>query len=1033
MNNNANRTNPFPGIRSFEIEEASLFFGREKQIKEVVRRVKEARFLALLGASGSGKSSLIKAGLIPEIFKEEGKENWRLILFRPGNNPIGNLTQAIYKTFKFDLIKDEEVLVEDDVFNKLTASTDGLVSIISDYNKKDFKKTLIIIDQFEELFRFEVIEQAECSFAKATQFVELFLKATVQSEVPIYVTITMRSDFLGDCTKFPGLPEAINDGDYLIPRLTKEEIRQVIVGPVEAYKGRISGQLVDRLLNDVGGDQDLLPILQHSLMRTWDYWQSSSISNQEINTTHYEAIGTMSKALSIHAEEIYSGLDSNGKLIAEKLLKILTDLGNDNRGTRRPTPLHEICFLVDAKEDEVIEVIDQFRSSGRAFLTPGYDLKISPDSIIDISHESIMRVWERLSEWVDEETKSAQLYKRLSKSAELFQDGKTSLWIPPDLDLALKWKEQGSPNFFRAKRYDPLFDRAMTFLEYSRKEYTLDVTRKEEKQKRELKRARRYTIFLGTASLVSIFFLLISLKFKFDSDISVKNAKIEEQRAKKESAEAAKQNKVAVIQKKIAEQQQQIAEQQKYLTEEQKEYAITQQQIAIEQKKYAIEQQMIAEKQTVIAEKKTIEAIEQKKNAFEQKQIADIERTKAEESERNTKRLRLLAIARSIAIQAFEVNKTIKDDLPSLLALQAYNFNKNNNGSENDPDIFKALSETTERNTVFREHKDIVRRVIYDNTGKLVASCSDDGIVIIRNIQNQENIQILKTNTKEQIGLRSLAFSHNGAFIAAGSTDGSVFIWDLSEKKESPLIISAHNIVVNDICFDVTDNVIVTASSDGTVKAISFKNSNSISTIITIEKTKINTVRINLNNILACGSENGEIKLFDLNKQESVPIQISFNGKAVRALEFSPDGKILAVGNSSGVVRCFDLKNSENKYTDLIGHTSGINDICFNSDNKTLASCSFDGTIRIWNYQKSKENPIVLSGHDAWVYGISFSTDGFGLASCSADKSVQLWIINSSKLAEKICKNVTRQLTIEEWNKYIGHDIKYEKICPENP
>ena len=411
----------------------------------------------------------------------------------------------------------------------------------------------------------------------------------------------------------------------------------------------------------------------------------------------------------------------------------------------------------------------------------------------------------------------------------------------------------------------------------------------------------------------------------------------------------------------------------------------------------------------------------------------DKERIKAEESEQNTKRLRLLAIARSMSIQAYEINKTIKDDLPSLLALQAYKFNQNNNGSENDPDIFKALSQTAGKNIIYREHKDVVRRVTYDHSGKFVASCSDDGKVIIREIQNPTGIQILKTNTKDQISLRCLAFNKNGSSIVAGSSNGSVFIWDLESKKENPVIISVHNGLVIDLCFDATDNLIATAGSDGKVKTISLKNSNSVSTIVTFEKTKVNAVRINSENKLVCGSENGKIQIFDLNKETSDPIQLSSGGKAINALGFSSDGKILAAGYSSGIVRCFDLTNSGNKFSDLIGHTSGINNICFNKNNQTLASCSFDGTIRIWNYKKSKENPIILSGHDTWVYGISFSPDGYSLASCSADKSVQLWVISSAKLADGICKKTTRQLTKEEWNKYIGLDINYEKTCPENP
>ena len=132
------------------------------------------------------------------------------------------------------------------------------------------EQLLVLVDQFEELFRVEQDANRHEAENDKAAFVKLLLAATHQSELPIYVVLTMRSDYLGDCAQFWDLPEAINDGQYLIPRLTREQRREVITGPVAVGGAVITPRLVNRLLNDVGDDPDQLPILQHALMRTWD-------------------------------------------------------------------------------------------------------------------------------------------------------------------------------------------------------------------------------------------------------------------------------------------------------------------------------------------------------------------------------------------------------------------------------------------------------------------------------------------------------------------------------------------------------------------------------------------------------------------------------------------------------------------------------------------------------------------------------------------------------------------------------------------
>ena len=296
----------------------------------------------------------------------------------------------------------------------------------------------------------------------------LLLEVREQTNCSIYVVLTMRSDFLGDCAQFPGLPEAINAGQYLVPRLTRDERRAAISGPVGVGGAEIAPVLLTRLVNDVGDNPDQLSILQHALNRTWACWQQEGDGKRPLDLTHYDAIGTMAHALDQHAENAYTELDGERQQrICEKLFKALTDKATDPRGVRRPTTLATLCALAVATAAEVTEVIDVFREPSRSFLMPPAGEALSPETVIDISHESLMRVWERLQAWADEEAQSARMYRRLAETAALHAAGKASLWRDPDLQLALDWQAKEQPTAVWVARYHEGFEPAMGFLQAS--------------------------------------------------------------------------------------------------------------------------------------------------------------------------------------------------------------------------------------------------------------------------------------------------------------------------------------------------------------------------------------------------------------------------------------------------------------------------------------------------------------------------------------------------------------------------------------
>jgi tetratricopeptide (TPR) repeat protein len=487
--------NPFPGLRSFEPDEDHLFFGREKEIDELLRRLRAARFLSVVGTSGSGKSSLVRSGLIPSLhsgFMVTAGTSWRVAVLRPGEDPIGHLAEALDQsgvlgTEDAELATTHRVLME----ATLRRGTLGLVDAVRQAEIPAGDNLLVLVDQFEELFRFRRSRLVDNSRDEAISFVKLLLEATRQTAVSIYVVLTMRSDFIGDCMEYPGLADAVNNGQYLVPRMTRDEVRSAITGPIAVGGGAISPRLVQRLLNELGDNQDQLPVLQHALMRTWDYWQHHHESGEPIDVAAYEAIGTMRQALSLHAEEAYQETRGDrGRQIAERMFKALTDTFSDPRGVRRPTSVLELSGICEATAAEVIEVVEIFRRPGRTFLMPPSAVPLAPRSIIDLSHESLMRGWTRLVEWAEQDRLSASFYVRLSQAAAWFDEGSAGLWRNPELELGLRWKRDNRPTPAWAGRYDGAFDRVLAFLDRSEQEQIRIKTAQEQERKGKLRRAQ---------------------------------------------------------------------------------------------------------------------------------------------------------------------------------------------------------------------------------------------------------------------------------------------------------------------------------------------------------------------------------------------------------------------------------------------------------------------------------------------------------------------------------------------------------------
>lgn len=471
--------NPFPGLRSYEIREADLFFGRDDQRFELLDRLRRFRFLAVVGQSGCGKSSLVKAGVLASLrdgFMADSPDSWRIAVMRPGNDPLGHLAAALAEDDVLADADEARPVAQQRILTQLRMSSKGILRAFDYADLPEDARLLVLVDQFEEIFRYleeaesrresaaadgqaESVDWAETDTVDdfdlddpalasettrgedarddARAFVRLLLDAAADPDRRVYVLLTLRSSFLGNCTQFPELPEAINQGLYLVPRLNRDQLREAIVLPVEktAGKGTISNRLVNRLLNDLGDDPDQLPILQHALMRMWQIWHGEG-RRGPLDLEHYERTGRLEQSLEIHLNEIYLALDERHQLVAEQVFRNLTQVLDEDRLVRRPTRLRVILDQIQTTwqrdaaagetqiqrggnlEDDVRFVIDRFRAPGNSFLMPPASEMLLDPTIIDISHESLIRQWPKLREWTLEEHRSRKTLTTISEKCQ---------------------------------------------------------------------------------------------------------------------------------------------------------------------------------------------------------------------------------------------------------------------------------------------------------------------------------------------------------------------------------------------------------------------------------------------------------------------------------------------------------------------------------------------------------------------------------------------------------------------------------------
>jgi hypothetical protein len=420
---------PYPGLRPFESDEWQIFFGREPMIDEVIDRLALQRLVMIHGASGSGKSSLVRAGVLPKLARQHLRHGapWLTCAMRPSGGPLWNLAAelAALEGRAGDFARIGELIR---LCNRRGAT---LATVVASIEALAGRHLCILIDQFEELFRFE----HETSRDEAELFVDLLIGDIPDPEAEdtaapsaLHVIVTMRSEFLGECARFGGFAEAINRTQYLVPRLSRAALVRAIQQPARLYGGEVTGELCERLLTEMRGKLDELSLIQHGLMRFWREASTKADGGRPVlGVAMLDRAGGLAALLSDHADSVAAAVAPTAprRKAVEQLFRALSDINADGQGIRRPQAFGDLVAVCGVPEADLREIVEAFRAEGVSFLTPYAPAAITEETVIDISHEALIRGWSALSDsrtgWLRREFGDGLIWRSVLLEARDFE------------------------------------------------------------------------------------------------------------------------------------------------------------------------------------------------------------------------------------------------------------------------------------------------------------------------------------------------------------------------------------------------------------------------------------------------------------------------------------------------------------------------------------------------------------------------------------------------------------------------------------
>ncbi len=972
--------NPFPGLRPFGPSDAHLFFGRERHVEALLAKLAERRLVAVVGTSGSGKSSLVLAGALPRLergYSTGGRTWWRIAYMRPGNDPFWGLAGALLAAVEDDEEDDFEepsnpggptsgirygvngegsnidALERDLLYTRLTRSPNGLVDAVANIRLGPDENLLLVVDQFEELFRFHRLMKGK-THDSAAAFVNLLLEASEQHKRPIYVMLTMRSDFLGECVQFPDLAERINDGQYLVPLLNRDQRAEAICGPVGVAGASISPALVQHLLNDAGEARDQLPVLQHALMRTFDLAAQYATPNRppKLELSHYRAIGQMTGSLSSHAndayEEVRAALGPEGERVTQKLFRCLTGRSEHGRGVRRPCKVSEVLAVADTDLTTLQRVVCEFVDKGRRFLVLQPPGLLSPDTTLDISHESLMRKWELLGLWFREELAFARQLRSLDEARKSYEAQRHGSLRDPELSVALQWRALQRPTAAAAARYGVDANAVNAFLDESRK-----------------KEGRRNLVTWGSVGSAVLLLVVVGVLLLQRHRLNLEGVRENRSRYNQEVA---------------------------------------------------------------LVAAKTLSLVSL---ARESKDDPGRASALLREVVQNTLDLPTAWHQSAAVVSAKPMSWKLRGHSAPILTA-SFSPNGQRLVTTSSEEVARLWDPTTASTRITLAHENPINSAVFSPDGRRVATASDDSQVLIWDASNGEPIGALHGHDD---AVSTAEFSPNGEYLVTASRDKTMRVWRTSDGKQlfrytfgEPVVMAAYSPDGKSVVavtkggaatlwtdvgdgkpgrelyaigagravsarFSADGKLVVTACADGAARVWNVRRGALVSTLkrnpkpLTVAAFNVSGKRI------LTGSQDGVAVVWEVGPARRLATLVGHSGSISQALFADNDGSLLLTSSADGTSRIWSVATGQT-LTTLSGHTMGVTTGTFDAKRGFWFSASEDGSARIWDVNRYLKGAGRI-GHGAAVLHAEFSREHDRVVTGSEDGTARVWFASS--------------------------------------